>query len=112
MSANAFHASSRHADPTDRHTQLVTQTQKWVAQTFYGTLLKQMRNSPFKNEMFEGGRGGEAFQSMFDQQLADRMSRSAGGKLVNAIVKKIEARETHAKSSHAASSAALLRGAK
>ena len=50
-----------------------------VAQTFYGTMLKQMRNSPFKSKLFDGGRGGEAFASMFDQHLADRMSRGPAG---------------------------------
>jgi Rod binding domain-containing protein len=75
-----------------QHQQLVGQTQKWVAQTFYGTLLKQMEQSPFKSELFSGGRGGEAFSSLYHQQLADRMSRGAGGKLVNTIVRRIEAK--------------------
>jgi Rod binding domain-containing protein len=100
MSATEFQVSVKHTHPTDRHTELVKQTEKWVSQTFYGALLKQMRNSPFKSEMFDGGRGGEAFNSMFDQQLADRMSRSAGGKLVNAIVAKIEHRQSHSKGAH------------
>ncbi len=77
--------------PTDRHAALVKQTQRWVAQTFYGTLLKQVRESPYKDTMFSGGRGGEAFGSMLDQQLSDRMAKSAGSKLVNSIVSRIEA---------------------
>ncbi len=80
----------------DRHDQLVTQAQKWVSQTFYGELLKQSHNSPFKDKLFGGGRGGEAFGSMFDQQVADRMSRGAGGKMVDSIVGRIEARERDA----------------
>ena len=44
------------------HDQLTQQAQKWVAQTFFGTLLKQMHDSPFKSELFSGGRGGEAFK--------------------------------------------------
>ena len=73
------------------------QTQKWVGLTFFGSMLKQMRNSPFKSEIFDGGRGGEAFGSMFDQQIAERMSRGSGAKLVNAIVKKIEANKAYSK---------------
>jgi Rod binding domain-containing protein len=73
-----------------QHEQLKKQAEKWVAQTFYGQMLKQMRNSPFKDKMFSGGRGGEAFGEMFDQQLADRMSKGAGGNLVDAIVSKLE----------------------
>ncbi len=74
-----------------QHQKLVSQTEKWVAQTFYGQLLKQMHNSPFKSKLFSGGRGGEAFGEMFDQKLADRMSKGAGKNLVNAIVNKMEA---------------------
>src|SRR5439155_15044461 len=80
------------------HDKLVKQAQIWVSQTFFGTLLKQMRQSPFKSEMFSGGRGGEAFSSLYDQQLAQRMARGAGHKLVNSIVRKIEARSAYAQS--------------
>ena len=61
---------------------------KLVSQTFFGTLLKQMRESPFKSEIFSGGRGEKAFGPMYDSILADRMSRGAGEKLVRPIVKK------------------------
>ncbi len=73
-----------------QHQQLTKHTQKWVAQTFFGTILKQMRDSPFKDKLMSGGRGGEAFGGMLDQQMADRMAKSSGSKLVNAIVDKIE----------------------
>ncbi|HUB24133.1 MAG TPA: rod-binding protein [Tepidisphaeraceae bacterium] len=73
-----------------KHEALVQQTQKWVANAFYGTLLKKMRESPFKSEIFDGGRGGQMFTALFDQQLADRMSKSAPDPLVKSIVAKIE----------------------
>ena len=75
------------------HEQITETTQKWVSQAFYGTLLKQMGDSPFKSELFSGGRGGQAFSSMYHQQLADRMAHAAGTKLVDSIVKKIEAKQ-------------------
>ena len=79
--------------PLTAHEKLVQQTQKWVAQTFYGTMLKQMHNSPFKSDLLDGGRGGQAFQSMYDQKLADHMAHgAAGAKLVNTIVNRIESR--------------------
>jgi Rod binding domain-containing protein len=87
-----------------QHKQLVKQTQKWVAQTFYGTLLKQVRKSPFRSKIMDGGRGGEAFGSMYDEQMAERMSRGVGSKLVNSIVRKIEAKQAYQKA--AAKSAA------
>lgn len=75
--------------------QLTEVTEKIVAQTFFGTLLKQMRDSPLKSELFSGGRGGAAFGSLYDQHLAERMSRGAGGKLVNAIVKRFEGKRAY-----------------
>src|SRR5947208_8317125 len=76
-----------------QHAALTRQPEKWVSQTFFGTLLKQMHESPFKSHMFDGGRGGEAFQPLMDQHLAERMSRGSGKKLVNSIVRHIEKRE-------------------
>ena len=81
------------AQPTDPHERLVQQTEKWVAQTFYGAMLKQMRQSPFKSDLFNGGRAGDAYSSLFDQRLSERMAHGAGGKLVKSIVKGIERKQ-------------------
>jgi len=83
----------------DPHAQLVTNVEKWVAQSFYGTMLQQMRNSAFKSDLFSGGRGGDTFGELYDQQLTDRMSRGAGAKLVRAIVRRIEAKTAYEKQS-------------
>ena len=66
------------------------QVRNWVGQTFFGTLLKQMRDSPFKSEIFSGGRGGEAFQEMYDGRLAQHMANSVGTKIVRPIVKELQ----------------------
>ena len=89
------HASSR--APKTEHDKIQETARKWVAQTFYGPMLKQMRESPFKSELFAGGRGGQAFSTLMDQHLADHMSRAAGSKLVNAIARKLEAKAGYAK---------------
>ncbi len=81
--------------PQDQHEALTQQAQKWVAQTFFGTLLKQMHEGPFKSHLLDGGRGGEAFQPLMDQQLVDRMSRASGKKLVRGIVRQIEGRQAY-----------------
>ena len=65
------------------------EAQRLVSQVFFGTLLKQMRNSPFKSELWSGGRGGQAFEGMYDQHLADRMAKASGRKLVNSIVRSL-----------------------
>ena len=85
------------AAPLSPQGALRKQAEIFVASAFFGTLLKQMRESPFKSELFSGGRGGQAFGSLYDQQMAERMSRGAGSKLVNSIVRKIEARAAYRK---------------
>ena len=62
-----------------------------VAQTFFGPMLKQMRNSPFKADWLDGGRGGQVFQAQLDQKMAERMSGAGSGdRLVKSIVKRME----------------------
>jgi Rod binding domain-containing protein len=89
-------------DPAAQHQALVRQAQQWVGQTFFGELMKQMHQSPFKSDLFDGGRGGQAFSEMYDQKLIEHMSRGAGNKLVNAIVRKLEAATAYGKQQRAA----------
>jgi Rod binding domain-containing protein len=76
--------------PAASDKQLFQTAQKWVAQTFFGTLLKQMHDSPFKSEMWSGGRGGQAFAPLMDQHLAERMASASGRGLARSIVKHIQ----------------------
>jgi Rod binding domain-containing protein len=78
-----------------RHKELVAQTRKWVATTFFLPMFKKMRESPWRSKIFDGGRGGEAFGAMYDQKLAEHMTRGTGSKLVNSIVRKIEAKKAY-----------------
>src|SRR5579871_5457238 len=72
-----------------RHEALVKQTQKWVGMTFYGTLMKEMRQDPFRSKLFDGGNGGQAFGSMYDQELAERLGKGTANGLVQSIVQRI-----------------------
>lgn len=95
--ADLVPASAGAPDNVTEHERLVDQAQKWVAQTFYGTVLKQMHDSPFKSDIFSGGRGGQAFSSLYDQHLTERMARASGNKLVDGIVRRVEARAAYAR---------------
>ena len=66
------------------------QVKNWVGQTFFGTLMKQMRDSPFKSDLFSGGRGEQAFGSMYDTHLAQRMAQKLGDRIARPIVKKFQ----------------------
>jgi Rod binding domain-containing protein len=83
-----------------QHDKLTQTARVWVAQTFYGQMLKQMRESPFKSSLFDGGRGGEAFQAQLDQRMAERMASShSGDRLVQSIVRRIEGKK-HVATTH------------
>lgn len=68
-----------------RQTELTQQAQKLVSQTFFGTMLKQMRSSPFKSELFSGGRGGEMFTSLLDQHLSERLTHGSASNWCRAL---------------------------
>jgi Rod binding domain-containing protein len=82
--------ASPNPSATARHERLTRYAEQLVAQSFFGTLLKQMRDSPFRSELFDGGRGGQTFGALLDQRLAERMSRGAAAPLVRSIVRQIE----------------------
>ena len=79
----------KNAPISDRSTLERTASQV-IAQTFYGTLLRQIQNSPFKSELFSGGRGGQAFGAMFYDHLATKMSSSIDPRLARTLVKRYE----------------------
>lgn len=106
-SGDLAHAARLAEPAATQHDQVVGQAQKWVAQTFFGTLLKQMENSPFKSDLFSGGRGGQAFSSLYHQQLAEHMARGAGDKLVRTIVRRIEATSAYRKQRNGTSTGAV-----
>ncbi len=61
-----------------------------VASTFIKPMLAEMRNSPFKNEMFHGGQGEEIFGAQMDTIVSDRVTNSENNKIVNNIYKRVE----------------------
>jgi Rod binding domain-containing protein len=88
-----------HNRPLTRHEKLVQQTRKWVATSFFEPMLKQMRQSPFHSDLFDGGEAGKAFESMYDERLSEKMASDATDTLVSSIVRKIEGSKAYAKHS-------------
>lgn len=48
----------------------------FIGKTFYGQLLKSMRQTVGKPAYFHGGRAEEVFRSQLDQAIADKMTES------------------------------------
>lgn len=61
------------ANPTSDLERLRTTAGEVVGSAFFGTLLKMMRNDPFKGAYGHGGRGEEAFAGQLDGVIAERL---------------------------------------
>ncbi len=65
---------------------------EFVGMTFYGTLLRTMRDSSMKGPYGHGGRGEEIFTGQLDTILAQRMGQATGSSLNEAVYRSLSAR--------------------
>lgn len=72
-----------------REKQLRDTANQLVSVAFIKPMMAQMRESPFKNEMFHGGQGETVFQEHLDTVLADRIASRTNYSLADAIYRKI-----------------------
>lgn len=77
------------ADPQKRDELLRQRVDELVGLTFYGTLLKTMRNSPLKGPYGHGGRGEEVFRGQLDLLLAQQAGRASRFSLNEAIYRRL-----------------------
>ena len=54
-------------------------------------VLAQLRESPFKSDLFSGGRGEEAFGQQLDTLLADRLASTPGFGPAQALAQRLDA---------------------
>jgi Rod binding domain-containing protein len=108
ISSPITHAASKRVGfipdnrPLTEHQKLLQQTRKWVALSFFEPMLKEMRQSPFHSNLFDGGSAGKTFESMYDQNLAQKMASDSTDPLVQSIVSKIEGSRAYAQHAAAA----------
>ena len=98
-------AHAHQKEKLDSRDELTHNAQELVSQSFFGTLLKQAQKSPFHSDMFEGGKGGEAYQELFNQKLAEHMAHGVGSKIVRPLVHKFHAGKAYQKHKHTAAHA-------
>ena len=61
-----------------------------VSTAFVLPLLSQLRDSPFKSEMFDGGQAEQIFGQQLDTILADRITSSANFGISDALVRQFD----------------------
>jgi peptidoglycan hydrolase FlgJ len=54
-----------------------------MGQTFYGQMMKAMRQTVGKSKYFHGGRGEQIFQQQLDQIVVEKMSRTCAAPMVD-----------------------------
>ena len=60
-----------------------------VGETFFGLLLKEMRESTSKDHLLYGGRGETTLQPQLDQVLVERLATSRHFRLADAVVDRL-----------------------
>lgn len=68
---------------------------QFIGLAFYFPMLQQMRQDPFRTELFHGGFAEDAFANQMDQTLADAMSSRDSSGLVDAIVRHYAGEASH-----------------
>lgn len=63
-----------------------TAANQLVATALVQPILAELRNSPFKSDLFDGGRAEEVFGQQLDTVLAERIASSAGFGASSALV--------------------------
>jgi peptidoglycan hydrolase FlgJ len=69
------------APPSAQDAQVRKAFDSFVGETFFGQMLKAMRQTQTKPAYFYGGRTEEIFQQQLDQVLAGKLSRTSADKL-------------------------------
>jgi len=83
--SQARHAEAPAVDPA-RLEQARTAAEQFVATAFVVPMLAQMRNDPFRSDLFHGGFAEDAFQGQLDTIMADRVTQRADLSLVDSIL--------------------------
>lgn len=69
--------------------QIAQLTNQFVSVAFIQPMMAQLRDSPFKTEMFSGGSAGDMFQQQVDTILSDRISQRANFPIARVMYERI-----------------------
>ena len=81
--------------PDQRDQKLHDHAAKVVGQTFMGTLLKQMRSSPYADNRFSGGSAGGSYTALFDMHISEIAGQRLARNLSEAIARTLGKPKTH-----------------
>ena len=76
-------AAPTHQQRVERAEEIRDAYRDFVGKTFFGQLLKSMRQSVGEPAYFHGGRAEEVFRGQLDQTLADHMTEASADKIAD-----------------------------
>jgi hypothetical protein len=88
MTVSAVENQNWQSETTGRNRQLRRQVSEVVNNVFYGTLLRQLRESQ-RSDILDKGPGGTTFIRQLDLELIKRISQRGDAPMVDTIMKKI-----------------------
>ena len=68
---------------------------RFIAGTFFSTMMKAMRSTVPEDGLMSGGRGEEIFQEFFDRELGEQFAQSANFPQVEAAVRQLSGRAVY-----------------
>src|SRR5690606_5225002 len=83
-------ALQRHAEMKAAGEDLRGAAEDFVATALLMPLMEQVRDDPFKSDLFHGGFTEDAFLRQFDQIIADRLSKRMSLPIVDSIYRQFE----------------------
>ncbi len=86
MTANDIKNYAAQASSEDRE-KLLKNVREFVGQTFFGTLMKQMRSEMNPDNPFNGGKAGKTFRTQLDQTLISRWAESSRFEVADKIAR-------------------------
>lgn len=89
--AQLLHTADPATDRTPRSTDAQTReaAESLVASTFIGPLLAQVRQDPFRSDLFHGGLAEDIFAAQLDSTLAQRITHATAMPLVDAVYNRV-----------------------
>ena len=77
--------------------ELEKQVGRFVSGTFFGMMLKAMRDTVPDDGIFSGGRGEQVFRGMFDMELSERFAESGNFPLIEAAIRQLSGKAVYHK---------------
>jgi Rod binding domain-containing protein len=86
VAVNELKNQAAKASPADRE-KLLKNVREFVGQTYFGTLMKQMRSEMNPDNPLNGGKAGQTFRAQLDQTLISRWAESSRFEVADKIAR-------------------------